>query len=103
MTGTNYTFMYNEYRQSLLAYATSLCSSKIAAEDIIQQVFLKLLENQGKHTSISNWKAYLFTLVRNEAISFLRRQGITKRALQAYRLKQTTYPDALYDLLTEKE
>ena len=101
MDQPGYTELYNEYRCTLLAYARSYCAYDCIAGDIVHDVFLKLLEKQRLVKDISNWKAYLFIMVRNEAISHLRKQQLQQRGLSEYNRRRQYVTS--HDSLLEKE
>ena len=55
---------YRQHSSVLLLFAAALTGNRSHAQDAIQHVFLKLLENRGL-CNIVDAKAYLFTCVRN--------------------------------------
>jgi RNA polymerase sigma-70 factor (ECF subfamily) len=46
-----------------------------AAEDIVQDVFMRLMENHANLASVESPRAYLWCIVRNALTDFLRRRG----------------------------
>jgi RNA polymerase sigma-70 factor, ECF subfamily len=65
--------LYEEHGPALLAYASALLRDASAAEDVLHQVFLKLLAGRG---SIDGAPApYLFRAVRNGALNHIRGQS----------------------------
>ncbi|HLJ87141.1 MAG TPA: RNA polymerase sigma factor [Candidatus Angelobacter sp.] len=61
---------YTQYGPALLAYAVALTGEKGAAEDVLHQVFLKLLEMDQPRPN--DPKPYLFRAVRNRAFNVRR-------------------------------
>ncbi len=64
--------IYTEFHRSLLAYVRSKIRSKEDAEDILQNVFIRISSNAGslsKKEKIQNW---LFTVTRNAVIDYYR-------------------------------
>lgn len=61
-------FLMNNYHRKLCAYAFSLCHSEDQAEDIVQNVFLKLWKNRHKLNNIKKLSSFLFRSVYNEFI-----------------------------------
>jgi RNA polymerase sigma-70 factor (ECF subfamily) len=59
--------LYREHGPALLAYATALLGERAAAEDVLHQVFLKLLG--GRLEIPSDARPYLFRAVRNTALN----------------------------------
>jgi RNA polymerase sigma-70 factor (ECF subfamily) len=65
--------LYEEHGRALLAYASALLRDPSAAEDVLHQVFLKLL---GRRAAIEGPSAaYLFRAVRNGALNHIRGQS----------------------------
>ena len=65
--------LYDEHGGALLAYASSLLRDPSAAEDVVHQVFLKLLG--GAFAINGQAVAYLFRAVRNTALNHIRGQS----------------------------
>ena len=61
--------LYDQYGASLYRYALMILADPAAAEDAIQQVFVRLLT---RHRAIDNVEHYLRRAVRNECYSSLR-------------------------------
>ena len=61
---------YDEHGPGLLAYASSFLGNRTEGEDIVHQIFLKLL---GEGVSINgDPKAYLYRAVRNTCLNYRR-------------------------------
>jgi RNA polymerase sigma-70 factor (ECF subfamily) len=64
--------LYQQHGPGLLLYACSLLGRKHAAEDVLQQVFMKLLEQS---TIPEEPKPYLFRAVHNAALNLIRSES----------------------------
>ena len=62
--------LYREHGPALLAYATTIVESRSSAQDVLHQVFLKLLS--GKVQMPDDPKPYLFRAVRNASLNYRR-------------------------------
>lgn len=62
-------FLYQQHGPGLLLYACSLLGRKHAAEDVLQQVFMRLLQ---QNTIPHEPKPYLFRAVHNTAMNVMR-------------------------------
>lgn len=68
-------WIWDAYAARLLAFATALLCSHHDAEEILQNVFVKIAQNRAHLAAARSLKAYLFTMVRNEACTLARRRG----------------------------
>ena len=66
-----YEAIYQRYWRSLFSIAVWKTNNQIAAEELVQELFVKLWENRQK-TLIENPEAYLKTALRYGVISFIR-------------------------------
>lgn len=67
----------SEFRKLYLPlgmYALRYVGDTDSAEDIVQNAFLKAWQAIGNGSDIADFKAFMYRCVRNECISFLRRQ-----------------------------
>jgi RNA polymerase sigma-70 factor, ECF subfamily len=65
--------LYEQHGAALLAYAISLLQDRAASEDVLQQVFLKLL---GSRVAINGQPLnYLYRAIRNTALNYRRSQS----------------------------
>jgi RNA polymerase sigma-70 factor (ECF subfamily) len=65
-------------QKRLLFYAMSLTSDADNAQDLLQETFLKALTYSDKFTQNSNFKAWVFTIMKNTFINNYRRNMNTK-------------------------
>jgi len=65
--------LYHQYGAALLLFASALSGDPVRAQDALQQVFLKLMEN-GNLSRATDKKAYLFACVRNAILNDCRLQ-----------------------------
>jgi RNA polymerase sigma-70 factor (ECF subfamily) len=63
--------LWRRYAGGLLSYAVTLVGDRAAAEDVLQSVFARLLE-QGVPSVVESERSYLCRSVRNEALNVLR-------------------------------
>jgi len=61
--------IYDLYKKDMMTLATGLLFDKALAEDVLHEVFAKLIGLQGRLRITSNLRAYLLQAVANEARS----------------------------------
>lgn len=93
--------LYEEYNTLLYGYVLKRTECRQSTEDIVQQVFLTIMEKEIALEAIENHKAYLLTLVRNEWINYLRKEKL-QRQLQSEAMWRNRHMTT-HDPLLEKE
>lgn len=68
-------FIFKEHYNTLANYAYSILKSKQDAEDVVQDVFVKLWQNSPDVINTPQVKFYLVTATKNNCISFLRKEA----------------------------
>jgi RNA polymerase sigma-70 factor (ECF subfamily) len=67
--------LFRQYKNKLYSFIFHLSGSATIAEDVLQDVFLKIWRDRDKLTGIDNFNAYLYRMAQNTAINVLRRQS----------------------------
>lgn len=65
--------VYLEHRDELLRYASRILHDRAGAEDIVQEAWFRFSSRDPDAAEITQPKSYLFTIVRNLALDWLRR------------------------------
>ena len=66
-----------DYRDGLVLYLNGIVQNLTVAEDLAEDVFVKLIIKKPRFSSDSSFKTWLYTIGRNLAISCLRRKKTT--------------------------
>lgn len=74
-----YTILYSQYLDSLVQYIFLFTASKETAEEITQDVFLKIWEKRAALGEVESFKAYLFRAAKNQLINHINREKIRLR------------------------
>lgn len=61
-------------QSNLMNFAYQLTTSREAAQDLVQDTTLKVLDNESKYVDNINFKGWVFTIMRNIFINNYRRQ-----------------------------
>ena len=78
--------IYNKYQKVIYGIAFGILKNKDDAEDIVQSVFIKLHTLDNSKLPENNIPSWMYTLTKNEALQFLRKQ------------KNNIDLDSIYDL-----
>ncbi|SDZ77798.1 RNA polymerase sigma-70 factor, ECF subfamily [Arachidicoccus rhizosphaerae] len=84
--------IFREYERRLFIFVVRTLRSEQLAQDIVQEVFLKLWSIREKVAGIQNLNAYLYKLAENQVYDYLRHAAVEKRARQELwqRMQETT-------------
>tara|TARA_R110002050_G_scaffold4573_3_gene22160 strand:+ start:1581 stop:2180 length:600 start_codon:yes stop_codon:yes gene_type:complete len=65
--GNNKAFrkLFDTYRGDVYAYSVSMLKTKVLAEEIVQDVFLKIWQHRDRLNPDLSFKSYVFTITRN--------------------------------------
>ena len=93
--------LYREYRGKVAAYISSRVDSREDAEDLCQEVFMKVYSSAESYDSsragVSTW---IFTITRNTVIDYLRAKKDTAE-LPAELADETTLTNKTFDALAD--
>ena len=64
--------LFHAYCQDLIRFACRFTRDTPAAENIVQEVFLRVWRDRSRLAPAANVKAYLYAAVRNESLKYLR-------------------------------
>jgi len=68
-----FTELYNRYKNLVYGTALKITKSKVLAEEVVQDVFLKIWQNQEKAAEITNFENYLFIISRNHIFDMIKK------------------------------
>ena len=67
--------LYNRYKGPVFAFCVKMLLDRAAAEDVLQETFVRVYENRERLTRPGSFKAWLFTIARNLAINNARKRN----------------------------
>ncbi|WP_242131563.1 RNA polymerase sigma factor [Aestuariivivens marinum] len=68
---------FNKHYEELVRYANGYLFDKDSSEDIIQEVFIYIWENASELKIKASLKGYIYTMVRNRCLNYLKSIKIT--------------------------
>lgn len=80
-----FTCLFYAYKERLFSYVLSVSHSDYIAEEITQEIFLKLWLCRRELYLIENTEAYLFTIARNKTLNHLRRARYDEKLIRDLR------------------
>lgn len=91
--------LYERYCRRLHGFVLRYVKQKEDAEEIVQDVFVKIWESRNKIDANSSFESFLFTIAYNTTISLLRKRMNEAKYLEY--LKSLQQPDNFPDLIDE--
>lgn len=73
--------LFDHYRNRVYSLGMHLTRSELMAEELVQDVFLKVWTNRSQLTSILYFNAWLRTIAKNTCSNYLRSMAIEKLAI----------------------
>lgn len=67
--------LYNRYKGPVYAFCAKMLLDRAAAQDVMQETFVRVYENRSRLINAGSFKSYLFTIARNQSLNHLRRSG----------------------------
>lgn len=91
--------IYERYSKRLYGFVLRYIKQKEDAEEIVQEVFVKIWESRNRIDAYSSFESFLFTIAYNTTISLLRKRTNEQKYLE--HLKTLQQPDISPDLIDE--
>jgi len=71
--------LFEKYKDDIFTYSKSLLQSDAAAEEIVQEVFLRLWKNSDGLDPKLSLRSYIFTIAKNLSFDFLRKAANNRK------------------------
>lgn len=95
--------LFEMYRNRLFNFARQIAHSTVDAEEIVQDIFLKLWENREHLAQVSYPRKYIYTMARNRALDHLTSIARNKKAIQAIYINIAAGNNPTEELLQAQE
>ncbi|NVM67290.1 RNA polymerase sigma-70 factor (ECF subfamily) [Mucilaginibacter sp. SG538B] len=87
--------LYRRYLNNLYRYVYSICYNKEEAEEIVQELFVKLWENRASLEQVISFKAYAFRAAKNLLLNHIRKARTESSAIDQLQQAPTAYTENL--------
>lgn len=85
--------LYAVYERPLFLYCRHMLSTPLEAEDVFQEVWLRLIRLRQRNERVGHFRAMLFTIARNAAINQIRARK-NKHSVPLSQVGAENHPDA---------
>lgn len=76
--------LFMDYYSSLLSFAIYYVENETVAEDLVQDIFVKLWENQERWSQVDDFSAYIYQMVRFKCFDYLRAEKVRDAAKRTF-------------------
>ncbi|WP_029286935.1 RNA polymerase sigma factor [Pedobacter sp. R20-19] len=94
-----FSILFFNYLSVLQSFALKFTKSEHAAEEVIQDAFLRIWLNRDKLEHVDNVKAYLYKYVSNECLSFLRKKIKEEKAIGFLKIHHADQENVTLDVI----
>lgn len=82
--------LYEKYHQDVFKFLIYLTRDRAQAEDLVHEVYVRVLKAYPKFKGESSEKTWLFAIAKNVAIDYFRKQSVRRKHNDAYFDWETT-------------
>ncbi len=95
--------LFDIYAGNIYAYSKSMLKSKEYAEEIVQDVFLRVWLHRDRINPDASFKSYIFTIARNLTLNFLSKAAYDKKLKEEIFYKSQRADNQTEKLVSETE
>ena len=95
--------VFDTYRNHVYAYSFSLLKDKLSAEEIVQDVFLKIWLNRFNLNPELSFRSYIFTITKNLTFNSISKASNYKKLKGELSFKTQNSYSPIEDLIHDKE
>ncbi len=103
--GNNKAFrkLFDTYRDDVYAYSISMLKTKVLAEEIVQDVFLKIWQHRDRLNPDLSFKSYVFTITRNLTFNLISKVANNRKLKEEVFYKSQKSYTPIEDKIAENE
>ena len=95
--------LFDTYRPHIQAYSLSLLKSDLNANEIVQDVFLKVWLNREQLNPELSFKSYVFTIAKNTSFNFMQKAANDRKLREEIFYKSQKWHDPIETSIREEE
>ncbi|MDD4191756.1 MAG: RNA polymerase sigma-70 factor [Mangrovibacterium sp.] len=82
---TAFELLFRFYYPGLVTFASQIVLDPDAAEELVEDFFVKFWSDRKKVKQSGSLKSYFFTCIKNRALNYLKKEKISKKVLEELR------------------
>ncbi|MGC4104427.1 MAG: RNA polymerase sigma-70 factor [Ferruginibacter sp.] len=98
-----YRYLFNNSKDKVYSYAVHFTRSTFIAEEITQEVFVKLWVGRDTLTDINNIEAWMATITRNLCFNYLKKKALELKVKTAVTAKEDTATENVEEYILYKD
>lgn len=91
--------VYDHFEPRLFAFVCSMSKSKTTAEEIVQELFIKLWTTRDRLAAVNNPRAYVFTIAANLTYNYLKKRAREIALAEKMRQKSSVISNATEEVI----
>lgn len=95
--------IFDTYRDDIYGYSISMLKSKVLAEEIVQDVFLKIWQHRDRLNPDLSFKSYIFTITRNLTFNLISKVANNRSLVEEVFLTSQKSYNHIDDLISESD
>jgi RNA polymerase sigma-70 factor (family 1) len=103
MKSSQFKLLVMPYSDRIYRMAYRLMGNREEAEDLVQEVYLKLWGLRGKLETYDSIEALAIRITRNLCLDYLRRRKVNQEAVRSEKVREQGYPETPSESLERKE
>lgn len=96
---TAFDVIYKKYSRRLYGFVFRYVKQEADAEEIVQEVFLKIWKSRDNINIYSSFESFLFTIAHNATVNLLKKRATEQKYIE--HIKSLQYVDETYELTDE--
>ncbi|MDO5979000.1 RNA polymerase sigma factor [Flavivirga spongiicola] len=103
--GNNKAFrkLFDTYRNDVYAYSISMLKTKVLAEEIVQDVFLKIWQHRDRLNPDLSFKSYVFTITRNLTFNLISKVANNRKLKEEVFYESQEFYNPIEDKIAEHD
>lgn len=97
-----YRYLYQRFYIGLKAVANYYTRDDLSADDLVQDVFISMLDGQQHFNTMNDIKYFLYTALKNKCLNYLRNQKVREKYVQQNFLPQNEI-DTYWDKVLKED